>query len=265
MVDTWYVLVIYGFTLGVFAGFMGGTLSALAGLGGGIVYVPVFYFLLPVQQQAMAMYVMMSLIAVCITSGFSSRAHWCLGHVQIHKALLVFLVLGASLGLWMTLQWPAWLILFLMAMLNAWLALDMFNIHEGQSNNIPSLLGLPVGWMSGSLGIGGGTMLVPLLRRSMPLRFAVGTSVFCGTVMSLMAVFINVFGDVSWHALLAPQAVLVLSTLLGVVVALKHTTQWASKIHQRYSELHIRRVLQIFFSLLSLLLLWASIYRYMAN
>jgi len=260
--DAWWLLLSYAFFLGVMAGLLGGLLSSLAGVGGGLIYVPIFYFLLPLEQSNMAVYVMISMSAVFFTSCFSSGAHWRLGHVKVHVPLLCSLVIGAAWGLWMTLSWPTWCILLVMAMLNLWLALDMAKQHQLHDVKLVSLWGLPIGLLSGSVGIGGGTMLVPLLRRSMALRFAVGTSVFCAASMALLAVVMNVLFDARWWDMLQPNWGLILSCLCGLIAVLPFSTRWAATWHQTYSEKRIRLMLQMFFFLLAMMLFVAATYRY---
>lgn len=263
MFTEWLPLLAYGFCIGLIAGFIGGTLSGLAGLGGGLIYVPMFYFLVPTNQENMSIHIMLSMLAVCITACFSSRAHWRLGHIQPPIALLLCLVIGAALGLWMTLHWPAWLILLAMAMLNIWIALDMGKAKEEKKQEVSAYWGLPIGLISGSLGIGAGTMMVPLLRRTMSLRFAVGTAVFCGAVMSFTAILINLSSDASWLTLLKPQTAFIFGLLSAMVLILPRSTAWASGLHQSYHESQIRLNLQLFFFGLATILLFTATYRYL--
>jgi len=94
----------YGLLVGLFAGAMGGMLAGLAGLGGGLIYVPVFYALMPEGPGAVSTPVMASMGAIVFTGFFSARVHWRLGHVDMNsfKQLVPGLILGAALGLWLT-------------------------------------------------------------------------------------------------------------------------------------------------------------------
>jgi len=98
-------LFIYGLLLGLGAGLIGGILAGLAGIGGGLIYVPLFYAFMPSDSQSMAVHIFASMVAVVITAFFSSRAHLRLGHVDLSALshLLPGLVVGAALGLWRTL------------------------------------------------------------------------------------------------------------------------------------------------------------------
>ncbi|MDQ6961298.1 MAG: sulfite exporter TauE/SafE family protein [Mariprofundaceae bacterium] len=262
MLAEWVSLLAYGLCIGLIAGFIGGSLSGLAGLGGGLIYVPIFYFLMPSQEEAMSLPIMMSMIAVCMTAFFSSLAHWRLGHIRPPSYLLTCLVMGAVFGLWMTLHWPAWFILLAMAILNIWVGLDMGRQKEIIQKNISAWWGLPIGLISGSLGIGAGTMMVPLLRRAMPLRFAVGTAIFCGAVMSCIAIIINLSVDHTWLALLKPQLPFIIGLLNAMIIVLPRSTAWASQLHQNYAEERIRLMLQFLFFILATMLCFSAMYRY---
>ncbi|MDX8396088.1 MAG: hypothetical protein R8K22_06715, partial [Mariprofundaceae bacterium] len=57
-------LIAYGILVGILAGGLSGTLAGLAGLGGGLIYVPVFLLTMPQSgSDNVALYVMASLMA----------------------------------------------------------------------------------------------------------------------------------------------------------------------------------------------------------
>jgi len=66
-------LLIYGLLIGIGAGLLGGILAGLAGVGGGLIYVPLFYALMPGGGEGMSIHIFASLVAVVIT-GFFPRA-----------------------------------------------------------------------------------------------------------------------------------------------------------------------------------------------
>jgi len=256
-------LFIYGLAVGIGAGLFGGLMAGLAGVGGGLIYVPVFYALMPAQQEGMSAYIFASLVSIIITGFFSSRSHWHLGHVDkvSLSVLLPGLMLGAGLGLWSTLHVPGIWILFALAALNAWIAFDYSHPLKAttQPKTTLTLFSGPIGLISGMLGIGGGTMLVPLLRRSLPLRYAVGTSAVGGFSMAIAAVTINISLEADWSSILSAQWSFLLAAWLGIAVVLPHSIHWAAELHEHMSEAILRMILKTIFIALSASLLIAGL------
>jgi len=255
------LLLVYGLVVGLVAGGAGGLLAGLAGLGGGLIYVPVFYALMPGSHETLSIQILSSMVAVFITGLFSTRAHWRLGHVQMpaFRQLIPGLTLGAGIGLWSTLHFPEAMILLALGLLDAWVAWD-YGRKRVQKAGTVSLFSWsgPIGYVSGTLGIGGGTLLVPLLRRMLPLREAVGTSAMCGTVMALAAALLNIVVERQWAGLLAEQASFLVAAWLGIAIALPFSTRLSARLHARHPEAELRPALRMLFAGLSALLLLAS-------
>jgi len=260
----------YGLLVGLFAGAAGGLLAGLAGLGGGLIYVPVFYALMPEGSGAtsgiISAPVMASMGAIVVTGFFSARAHWRLGHVDMDafRQLIPGLILGASLGLWLTLKIPETVVLAGLALLDGWVAYDYG--RDVRTHGIVSPLGLyagPIGYVSGTLGIGGGTMLVPLLRRLLPLRLAVGTSAMCGLVMAAVAVMINMLLEADWQTVLGSQRSFLAGAWLGILLIIPRTTHWSASLHAMFTGEAMRLLLKILFSALAggmcLAALWSAL------
>jgi len=249
-------LIIYGLAVGIGAGALGGLMAGLAGVGGGLIYVPLFYACMPGESEGMSAYVFASLVAIIITGFISSRSHWCLGHVDKSSICLLTpgLIIGAGVGLWSTLHLPAESVLIALSLLNAWVAFDyskQLTITSSAQKALPWLSG-PIGYISGVLGIGGGTMLVPLLRRSLTLRHAVGTSAACGFIMALGAIGINLSLESNWHELLSAQWLFLLPAWLGIVIILPGSVSWSAHLHEVMPEPVLRIILKSMFMLLSL-------------
>jgi uncharacterized membrane protein YfcA len=256
-----YELIIYGLLVGLIGGALGGTLAGVAGIGGGLIYVPLFYLTMPGNQEGLSIHVMASLIAVAMTGFFSARAHWRLGHLNRNafRQLIPGLIIGAAIGLWSTLKIPEAVILFALAFLNAWIAWD-YGRRQTEKREAPlTSLSAPIGYISGVLGIGGGTMLVPLLRRLVSLREAIGTSAACGTVMALSAVLFNLLFEPAWIGLLSEQLYFLAAALVGVVLMIPGTTGWSARLHALLPELTMQRVLKGIFTLLSTALLLSAL------
>ncbi len=256
-------LLLYGLAVGMGAGLLGGLMAGLAGVGGGLVYVPVFYALMPGHNETMSTYIFASLVAIVITGFISSRSHWKLGHIDRSSVLILIpgLIIGAGLGLWSTLHIPGFWILLALSILNAWVAFDYSRTLASPSkatNALPLLSG-PIGYISGLLGIGGGTMLVPLLRRSLILRQAVGTSAICGFIMALGAVSVNMSLESNWYDLLSDQWPFLLAAWLGIVIILPHSVAWSARLHETIPEPTLRIILKTMFMMLSAGLLIAAL------
>ena len=257
-------LLIYGLLVGLCAGALAGTVAGLAGLGGGLVYVPVYFATIPSSGGNMALPIFASMVAITITGFFSARAHFRLGHIS-HEALhylLPGLIIGAAVGLWCTLRLPESLVLLGLATLNGWIAFDYGRAcHQKnirQTMRLPLLSG-PIGFVSGAFGIGGGTMLVPLLRRFLSLRHAVGTSAVCGVLMAVSATLLNLFFEPGWYSLLQEQLLFLSTSWLGIALMLPKTTGWSAYLHEITAEPLMRTLLKGLFVFISLALLLAAI------
>jgi len=255
-------LLIFGLAVGLSAGAVAGTLAGLAGVGGGLIYVPVFYALMPGDTNGAAVPVFASLVAVILTAFFSTRAHWRLGHIDYQAAsrLLPGLIVGAGLGLWCTLRLPEVAVLLALAGLDAWIAFDYGRKAQHVSAGNPSLFLFsgPIGLVSGTLGVGGGTMLVPLLRRFVALRFAVGTSTLCGLLMALGAVAVNMLLEPGWRGALGSEFSFLTGAWLGIALILPKSTGWSAHLHAMFSEQALCMALKVVFASLSAALVMAT-------
>jgi uncharacterized protein len=244
-----------GLIAGALGGTLAGLLAGLAGIGGGLIYVPVFYACLPHDAADVSLSVFISLLAIVLTGGFSTRAHYRLGNLDRPAAtrLLPGLMVGASLGLLLTLHLPEAVILAALALLDAWVAWDFGQpARPGKENISLRLASGPIGYISGTLGIGGGTMLVPLLRRTLPLRKAVGTSSLCGTLMASAALIANGLLVPAWRPLLASRLWFVLGVSLTVLLVLPHATRKSARLHAALSEEELRLLLKVVFATIAI-------------
>lgn len=263
MLEPELIVLIYGLLVGLVAGALGGTLAGIAGIGGGLVYVPMFYAFMPGEQDYMGIQIFGSLVAIVLTGIFSAHAHWRLGHVHApsFKELIPGLMIGAGIGLWSTLHIPEALLLLGLAFLDAWIAFDYGRPVRKQGHSQPSLVlcSGPIGYISGCLGIGGGTMLVPLLRRWLTLRQAVGTSAMCGMAMAATAVMFNFMLEIKWRELLADEMMFLAGAWFGVIIIAPRTTGWSAQLHVKMPEATMRTALKAMFFLLSAALLTGAI------
>ncbi len=208
MIEGWWVFPLLGVAAGVLAG--------LLGIGGGLVLIGALFWLLPAygipQDAAMHAALASSLASIVLTASSSARAHHRRGSVL--WPTVAWMVPGLLLGGWLgslvavalqgeVLRWCVAVYCFLVA---AQMAFGGPRGGAAQPGVVPigwpmSVAGGGIGAVSAVVGIGGGSMTVPLLvwRGVVPVR-AVGTSSACGIFIGL--------ASAAGYALHAPAGVL---------------------------------------------------------
>jgi uncharacterized membrane protein YfcA len=180
-------------------GIFAGTLAGLLGVGGGIVIVPVLFFLFQSfgasADSAMLVATATSLATMIPTSLSSIRAHRQKDNVDVAilKRWSPFIVGGVLAGSWLVTRIDGkWLTLLfgLIALLSALNMLfrtgkaALFSQLPGPS--VQRLMGSGIGFFSSMVGIGGGTISVPLLTLyNYPAHKAVGTASAIGLLIAL--------------------------------------------------------------------------------
>ena len=192
-----------------------GVLAGLLGIGGGLVLVAALAWLLPLQgvpaDVAMHVALASSMASIVLTAASSSRSHHARGSVL--WPTVAWMVPGVLLGGWLgsriaigldgdVLRWCVAVYCFIVA---AQMLLSRRK-DGGDAHVVPrgpgySAAGTAIGALSALVGIGGGSMTVPLLtwRGVAPVR-AVGTSSACGVFIGLSSAL--------GYALNAPAGVL---------------------------------------------------------
>ena len=185
--------------LGTYAalGVGAGLLAGLLGVGGGQVVVPgllyVFHVLGTSPAHAMHLALGTSLATIVVTSAASVRVHQLRGAVDWSLAgqLSAGLMLGAACGgvtsallSGVALRLGFGVVLLL---LSAQMALS---VQPPPRRGLPSggvlaAAGLAIGWLCALAGIGGGSILVPLLVwHRVAVRTAIGTASACGVPLA---------------------------------------------------------------------------------
>ncbi len=183
------------------AGFISGIIAGLLGVGGGIILVPVLFqtfvfFGFPEYLQ-IHMAVGTSLAIICFTATQSTRSHYKKGAVDIDvlKSWGGFVAVGALVGaIAARFVAPAGLkIIFATLVLTmAFRMVLSKNAGEGSasslSQTLQKALSSLIGFFSALMGIGGGTLSVPLLNASgHDVHRAVGTSSAIGVLIAVPA------------------------------------------------------------------------------
>lgn len=233
-------------------GAIGGLLSGMFGVGGGILMVPLLVGLAQMDQRRAAT---TSLVAILPTSIAGSLAYLANGEVDVVTGLIVAAgamvgaVIGTRLLRRVSLPWLRWMFVALLVVVALRMALVV--PERGEEVDLDWLvalglvaLGLVMGVASGLFGIGGGVIAVPalialfgagdLVAKGTSLLIMVPTSVV-GTVSNIRARMVDVragavvgiaavaasFGGVALAFTIPPQLSGVLFAALLLVSALQ--------------------------------------------
>lgn len=180
-------------------GVVAGLLAGLLGVGGGIVIVPVLYFLFQAfdvsPASAMVVATGTSLATIIPTSLSSIRAHHRKGNVDwdLLKRWWPFMVIGVVAGSWLVTKVHGNWFTLLFSCLAVFVSFNMLFRSQtaALAPRLPSLPGQGVlasliGFLSVMAGIGGGTLGVPTLTAfNVAAHRAVGTAAAFGFLIAL--------------------------------------------------------------------------------
>lgn len=180
-------------------GLTAGLLAGLLGIGGGIVVVPVLFYIFSLfgfdQGVAMHMAVGTSLGTMVPTSIMSARSHYQRGAVDmaLFKRWAPAVVVGVVLGTLIAGAVRGQVLTAVFAIVSLLVAINMVVRGEGRPiwPQLPKGLGLQaiavvIGLLSALMGIGGGMLSVPVMSAcSYPIRQAVATAAATGTLIAL--------------------------------------------------------------------------------
>jgi uncharacterized membrane protein YfcA len=249
-------------TTGIFAGLA----SGLLGVGGGLIIVPVLFFIFSTQnlpaEHIMHMALATSLATIIITSISSARAH----HKKQAVLWPIFLLLapGICVGAWLggiaaseietSILKPGF------GIFEIFVALYLLWNHQGQHHAVSldkiksAAGGFIIGGISAIVGIGGGTLTVPFLNwHNIPMRNAVATSAACGLPIAIFgaASYIytgwsinNLPGHTLGYVHLPAFALIIVTSFLFAPVG--------AKLAHRLSENTLKKWFAIFLMLIGL-------------
>ena len=190
------------------SGYVSGIIAGLLGVGGGIVLVPVLFqtfvwFDFPAHLH-IHMAVGTSLAIICFTGGQSARSHLKRGAVDIEilRAWGGFIAFGALSGALLARFIVPEGLKLIFATLALVLGARMLRGVKGQgaasasiSERLQKALALLTGFLSALMGIGGGTLSVPLLGASgRDMHRAVATSACLSVIIAVPAALGFVMG-----------------------------------------------------------------------
>lgn len=188
-------------------GLVAGIVAGLLGVGGGIVIVPVLYYMFTALKidQSVLMHVAVgtSLATILATGTSSARAHWKRGSVDLDLlkrwwwAIGLGVIAGATLagnisGGSLTLIFG---IVALAVSANMLFRKDGAALAEKLPGSpVKELIGFVIGGISVMMGIGGGTLGVPTLTLfNYPIRKAVGTAAAIGLIIAVPGTLLSIY------------------------------------------------------------------------
>jgi uncharacterized membrane protein YfcA len=220
---------------GIFAGLLAG----LFGVGGGIVIVPVLFFLFQSfdvsPQSAILIATATSLATIVPTSISSILSHYSKGNVDIGllKSWSVYILIGVILGSLLVTKYGGQWLSTLFGVVASFSAMNMLFMSNKASDtdSLPGKVGQRIiasciGFFSTMVGIGGGTFSVPILTAyRYPAHKAVGTAAGIGLIISLPAAITMLTFGVTPND--APLATYGLVNLLGFICIVPLTVIFA--------------------------------------
>ncbi len=258
----------------VMTGLVSGVLAGLLGVGGGIVIVPVLFNVLPLfdihPDIRMKLAVATSLATIIPTSIQSARKHYARHAMDIPllKSLLPSIVVGVLVGtlLAIWLRGPAlsavFAVIALLVALNLGLTGVDFRLRETFPGGVlRQVLGGFIGTVSAMMGIGGGTVGVPLLNMfGTPIRSAVATASAFGIIISIPATLGFIWAG--WGNPYMPPWSLGFVSLIGFILITPSSmisTPWGVTLAHTIPPLLLKRVFAAFLAITSIRMIWSLI------
>lgn len=198
------ILIITFLLTGILSGFLAG----LLGVGGGIIIVPVSYYVLINLgysiDVAMHVSVASSLAVILFTSISSIRSHLYLNNIEtkVVKKWFLGIIFGSILGSFLASKINGEFLVLIFVFLAFLISINMFfqkkikTIRPDLPNSIliNFLISGKIGFLSSLIGIGGGSFSVPTLSLfSKKIHKSVGTSSVLGFFISFPATISYVF------------------------------------------------------------------------
>jgi uncharacterized membrane protein YfcA len=254
----------------LFAGFCAGVIAGLLGVGGGIVVVPVLFHIFsalgidPTIKMHLA--VGTSLATIIPTAITSARAHHSHGAVDMDllRRWAPAMALGVIAGIAVAGLVKGPVLTKVFAVVALLVAGNMAFRRDGSpfAEHLPALpfqygLAALIGGFSAVMGIGGGTLAVPILTAfATPIRRAVGTAAALGLIIAVPGSIGFVFAG--WNHAALPPASLGYVNLIGVGLitpATMLTAPFGVRLAHRISTAGLRKAFAAFLFLTSIRML----------
>jgi uncharacterized membrane protein YfcA len=253
-------------------GLVSGTLAGLLGVGGGIVIVPVLFNVLPffgiAEAVQMKLAVGTSLATIIPTSIQSARKHFAKGtmDVALLRSLAPSIALGVALGTVLAIWLKGDVLTALFATVAVLVAVNMattgaeWRLRESFPAGAPRHgIGGFIGTVSAMMGIGGGTVGVPILSAfGAPMRAAVATASAFGIIIAVPATL--GFAWAGWGNPMLPPLSLGYVNLIGVALIVPTSmlaAPWGVKLAHSIPPLLLKRLFALFLAVTSLRMIWS--------
>ena len=254
---------------GASAGFSAG----LLGIGGGLIIVPILYFVFSTQgyeqQHLMHMALATSLATIIVTSISSTLAH----HKK--RAVLWPIVLllspGIGIGAWLGASFATQLdtatLKPVFGIFEIFVAILMFSQYQSKQHQLTIktangfIGGGIIGSISAIVGIGGGTLTVPFLHwHKINIKNAVATSAACGLPIAVFSTASYIYSgwNASGNMLYIQQNMLgyvQLQAFLLIAASSFLLAPLGAKLAHKISDVLLKKIFSIFLLLLGLKML----------
>ena len=256
-------------------GVVAGLLAGLLGIGGGIILVAALFVLLPFfsvpTEFAMHAALATSLTTIIISAASSAYAHQKRGSVLWASVLWLSpgLVFGAAAGSAFALSVSSRYLQVCVALFCLFIAMQMLmpsrapnmaiSKDQAPMGLILSIAGVFIGGLSALVGIGGGSMSVPLLIKmgARPVQ-AVGTSSACGVLIGLASAL--AYAQFPTVANMPPYSlgVIYLPAALGIAVFSALSAPIGVTLAHRISAVMLKQIFGLFLAIVSAVLLFKA-------
>jgi uncharacterized membrane protein YfcA len=255
-------------------GIVSGTLAGLLGVGGGIVIVPVLFNVLPLfgipEAVQMKLAVGTSLATIIPTSIVSARKHYARGAIDtaLLRAIWPSMITGVAAGTVAAIWLKGQALSAVFAVIALLVALNMgftgvdFKIRDKTPRG-PGLWGIGgfIGAVSAMMGIGGGTVGVPILSMfGTPIRSAVATASVFGLIISIPATIGFIYGG--WGVPDLPPFSLGYVNLIGFVLIVPSSiiaTPWGVHLAHTIPPLMLKRAFAVFLAITAARMIYALV------
>jgi len=251
-------------------GAVGGVIAGMLGVGGGIVIVPVLDLVLATlgvdADVRMHVTVATSLATIIPTAISSSRAHEAksaVDHAQLRRwGIAIFL--GAIAGVVLASRVSGDVLSAVFGVVALLVAIKMLLPLEGRhiADAIPGgaagqLIPFAIGGVSSMMGIGGGTLSVPVMTLfNVPIHRAVGTAALFGLLISAPATV--AFVITGWNVEDLPPGSLGYVNLIGfaIIAPVSYlTAPWGARIAHALSKRKLSLIFGLFLTVVSVRML----------
>lgn len=248
--------------MGLAAGFIGG----LLGISGGLITVPCLFLVFSLQHfptgDLMQLAIGTSLAAMVFNAISATYTHHRQKTVKwkLVKSMLPGLILGCIAGAFLSYLLSTTILQLIFGIFAVVLGLYLYRHHRlppiTSHHETLNPIGFGVGAISNILGIGGGTMFVPIfIGLKIPMKNAIGTSAATGVIVSLAgAISYLVFGwgethyEHTWGYIYIPAfVILAITTFI--------TAPFGAKMAERINSVKLKRLFSIALLALGVLML----------